>query len=44
MGLKLLAIKIRNEIDIIYKKYEDADIILFDTRYGKFIEFPKDLI
>ena len=33
MGLKIIkAIKIRNEIDISeYKKYEDADIILFDT-------------
>ena len=47
MGLKIIkAIKIRNEIDINeYKKYEDADIILFDTPgMEKSIEFPKDLI
>ena len=47
MGLKIIkTIKIRNEIDISeYKKYEDADIILFDTPgMEKSIEFPKDLI
>ena len=47
MGLKIIkTIKIRNEIDISeYKKYEDADIILFDTPgMEKSIEFPKNLI
>ena len=47
MGLKVIkAIKIRNEKDIyIYKKYDIADIILFDTPgMEKSIEFPKNLI
>ncbi len=47
MGLKIIkAIKIRDEKDISeYKKYENADIILFDTPgMEKSIEFPKDLI
>ena len=47
MGLKIIkAIKIRAEKDIdTYKKYENADIILFDTPgMEKSIEFPKDLI
>ncbi len=47
MGLKIIkAIKIRDENDISeYKKYENADIILFDTPgMEKSIEFPKDLI
>ncbi len=47
MGLKVIkAIKIRDENDISeYKKYENADIILFDTPgMEKSIEFPKDLI
>ena len=46
-GLKVIkAIKIRNEKDIyIYKKYDIADIILFDTPgMEKSIEFPKNLI
>ena len=40
------AIKIRNENDIReYKKYENADIVLFDTPgMEKSFEFPKDLI
>ena len=47
MGLKVIkAIKIRDENDISeYKKYENADIILFDTPgMEKSIEFPKNLI
>ena len=47
MGLKIIkTIKIRDEIDIDeYKKYEKADIILFDTPgKEKSIKFPKDLI
>ena len=47
MGLKIIkAIKIRAEKDIdTYKKYENADIILFDTPgMEKSIEFPTDLI
>ena len=47
MGIKVIkAIKIRHEIDIIeFKKYEEADIILFDTPgMEKSIEFPKNLI
>ena len=47
MGLKIIkAIKIKNEKDIEnYKKYDNADIILFDTPgMEKSIEFPKNLI
>ncbi len=47
MGIKIIkAIKIKNELDINnYKKYENADIILFDTPgMEKSIEFPKNLI
>ena len=47
MGLKIIkAIKIRDEKDIDnYKKYINADIILFDTPgMEKSIEFPKSLI
>ena len=47
MGLKIIkTIKIRKESDIEnYKKYNDADIILFDTPgMEKSIEFPKNLI
>ena len=47
MGLKIIkAIKIRDEKDIDnYKKYTNADIILFDTPgMEKSIEFPKNLI
>tara|TARA_A100000164_G_C21789083_1_gene714896 strand:+ start:388 stop:1008 length:621 start_codon:yes stop_codon:yes gene_type:complete len=47
MGLKVIkAIKIREESDINnYKKYVEADIILFDTPgMEKSIEFPKNLI
>ena len=47
MGLKIIkAIKIRKESDIEnYKKYNNADIILFDTPgMEKSIEFPKNLI
>ena len=47
MGLKIIkAIKIKGETDIEeYKKYENADIILFDTPgMEKSIEFPKELI
>ena len=47
MGLKIIkAIKINTEIDIEnYKKYGEADIILFDTPgMEKSLEFPKDLI
>ena len=46
-GLKIIkSIKIREEKDINdYKKYINADIILFDTPgMEKSIEFPKDLI
>ena len=46
-GLKIIkAIKIRDEKDIDdYKKYTNADIILFDTPgMEKSIEFPKNLI
>ena len=44
MGLKIIkAIKIKDETDIKnYKKYNNADIILFDTPgMEKSIEFPK---
>ena len=47
MGLKIIkAIKIKDETDIKnYKKYNNADIILFDTPgMEKSIEFPKNLI
>jgi len=47
MGLKIIkTIKIKNEIDINdYKKYGDADIILFDTPgMEQSWEFPKNLI
>ena len=47
MGIKIIkAIKIKNEKDINeYKKYKNADIILFDTPgMEKSIKFPKDLI
>ena len=47
MGLKIIkAIKIKDESDINkYKKYENADIILFDTPgMEKSIKFPKNLI
>ena len=47
MGLKIIkAIKINKEIDIEnYKKYVEADIILFDTPgMEKSLEFPKNLI
>ena len=47
MGLKIIkAIKIKEESDIAqYKKYDLADIILFDTPgMEKSIEFPKNLI
>ena len=47
MGIKIIkAIKIKEDADIYdYKKYEDADIILFDTPgMEKSIEFPKNLI
>ena len=47
MGLKIIkAIKIKEESDIKnYKKYDHADIILFDTPgMEKSIEFPKNLI
>ena len=46
MGLKLLKL-LKSEMKDIneYKKYESADIILFDTPgMEKSIEFPKDLI
>ncbi len=46
-GLKIIkSIKIKDEADIEeFKKYEIADIILFDTPgMEKSIEFPKDLI
>ncbi len=46
-GLKIIkAIKIKDEANIReYKKYENADIILFDTPgMEQSIEFPKDLI
>ena len=47
MGLKIIkAIKIRDQQDIDeYKKYDNADIILFDTPgMEKSLEFPKNLI
>tara|TARA_Y100000591_G_scaffold330587_1_gene361985 strand:- start:754 stop:1368 length:615 start_codon:yes stop_codon:yes gene_type:complete len=47
MGIKVIkAIKIKQESDIkIYKEYDEADIILFDTPgMEKSIEFPKNLI
>ena len=47
MGLKVIkAIKIKEESDInLYKKYVEADIILFDTPgMEKSFEFPKNLI
>ena len=47
MGLKVIkAIKIKEESDIDnYKKYVEADIILFDTPgMEKSIEFPKNLV
>ena len=47
MGLKIIkAIKIKDETDIKnYKKYNNADIILFDTPgMEKSLEFPKNLI
>ena len=47
MGLKIIkAIKIKEQSDIEnYKKYDNADIILFDTPgMEKSIEFPKNLI
>ena len=47
MGIKIIkAIKIKDKSDIEkYKKYDNADIILFDTPgMEKSIEFPKDLI
>ena len=46
-GLKIIkAIKIKKEADIQeYKKYENADIILFDTPgMEQSIEFPEDFI
>ena len=47
MGLKVIkAIKVKEESDIdLYKKYNEADIILFDTPgMEKSFEFPKNLI
>ena len=47
MGIKIIkAIKIKEQSDIeVYKKYKNADIILFDTPgMEKSIEFPKNLI
>ena len=47
MGLKIIkTIKVRDESDInLYKKYSEADIILFDTPgMEKSFEFPKNLI
>ena len=47
MGLKVIkAIKVREESDInLYRKYNEADIILFDTPgMEKSFEFPKNLI
>ena len=47
MGIKIIkTVKIKDETDIQnYKKYEEADIILFDTPgMEKSIEFPKNLI
>ena len=46
-GLKVIkTIKIKDKADIVeYNKYENADIILFDTPgMEKSIEFPRDLI
>ena len=47
MGIKIIkALKIKKESDIIdYKKYKNADLVLFDTPGMEHsIEFPKDLI
>ncbi len=47
MGLKVIkAIKVKEEQDIYkYRKFENADIILFDTPgMEKSLEFPKNLI
>ena len=47
MGIKIIkTIKVKNESDINdYKKYNNADIILFDTPgMEKSIQFPKELI
>ena len=47
MGIKIIkAIKVKNETDVEnYKKYSDADIILFDTPgMEKSIKFPEHLI
>ena len=47
MGFKTIkAIKVEKEQDIeIYKKFENADVILFDTPgMEKSLEFPKNLI
>ena len=47
MGIKIIkAIKVKNETDVEnYKKYSDADIILFDTPgMEKSIKFPEYLI
>ena len=47
LGLKVIkAIKVKDESDIVnYKKYVEADIILFDTPgMEKSIEFPKNLV
>ena len=47
MGLKVIkAIKIKNQSDLEnYKKYDNADVILFDTPgMEKSIEFPRNLI
>ena len=47
MGVKVMkAIKVKNETDVRnYKKYNDADIILFDTPgMEKSIKFPEHLI
>ena len=46
-GIKIIkTIKVKNESDIYdYKKYNNADIILFDTPgMEKSIQFPKELI
>ena len=46
-GIKIIkTIKVKNESDIYdYKKYNNADIILFDTpSMEKSIQFPKELI
>ena len=47
MGLKVIkVIKVKNEADIEnYKKYEEANLILFDTPgMEKSIKFPENLI